>query len=431
MPKTGLRIAVVLVLALTMAATDGRAEDAVASNVLYVESNNPNAGQNSVLAYHRNSNGSLTMIGEFLTGGTGTGNPDFLLGPDDIDKELVVSPDHRLLFAVNSGSNTIAMFRIHSDGSLEPVPGSPFPSGGIQPVSLALQDGHLYVANKNQDPAQPNTKDPNYTAFRVIRVPGEERLRPIPRSTIRDDLGSSPASLQSSPVDENQVFAVTFGVDIPNPTRPSTSFDSRLHSFRIGPRGRLTESENTPQTIPAGFSPPLMLGLLAHPTERILYVGFVAAGFVGVYTYDDDGELTFVRAVGNSGRLVCWFAIDPDRKYFYTSDNGNDSISTYKIEPDATLGSHPQNPVEVQIVALNEPDATGPGAPFELSVDPSGQFLYVVGERRKNPDLTVTGANVVHILQIDKATGLLTEASFSPMPLPIPDVAHPHGMVVF
>ena len=50
----------------------------------------------------------------------------------------------------DSGSNTIAMFRIHSDGSLEHVLGSPFPSGGIQPVSLALQNGNLYVANAGE-----------------------------------------------------------------------------------------------------------------------------------------------------------------------------------------------------------------------------------------------------------------------------------------
>jgi hypothetical protein len=83
---------------------------AAASGVLYVESNNPNVGRNSVLAYRRNADGSLTLIDEFLIGGTGTGNINQLLGPDDIDKEMAVSADHRFLFAVNSGSQYFGHF---------------------------------------------------------------------------------------------------------------------------------------------------------------------------------------------------------------------------------------------------------------------------------------------------------------------------------
>lgn len=114
-------------------------DDARARNVVYVTSNNPNPGQNSVLAYRRNpANGKLTLIGNFLTRGTSVFNADEHLGPDDSDQELIASPDHQLLFAVNSGSNTIAVFRINSNGSLTHVHGSPFPSGGVQPVSLGL-----------------------------------------------------------------------------------------------------------------------------------------------------------------------------------------------------------------------------------------------------------------------------------------------------
>ncbi len=46
--------------------------DVRASNLVYVTSNNPNPGQNSVLAYRRNpASGALTLIGNFLTRGTG------------------------------------------------------------------------------------------------------------------------------------------------------------------------------------------------------------------------------------------------------------------------------------------------------------------------------------------------------------------------
>src|SRR4029079_17444536 len=78
---------------------------------VYVESNNPEPGRNAVLAFRRNpSNGSLRQIGTFLTRGTGFGNETQGLGPDDSDQEVVGSSDGRFLFAVNQGSNSIAVF---------------------------------------------------------------------------------------------------------------------------------------------------------------------------------------------------------------------------------------------------------------------------------------------------------------------------------
>ena len=50
----------------------------------------------------------------------------FIPGPFDSDQNLIENASGTLLFAVNSGSNTIAVFHIQSDGSLAPVHGSPF-----------------------------------------------------------------------------------------------------------------------------------------------------------------------------------------------------------------------------------------------------------------------------------------------------------------
>jgi hypothetical protein len=68
---------------------------ATAHNVVYVMSNNPTPGKNSILAYRRSSAGKLTPIGEFRTGGTGYYNANERLGPDDSDQEIMVTPDRR------------------------------------------------------------------------------------------------------------------------------------------------------------------------------------------------------------------------------------------------------------------------------------------------------------------------------------------------
>jgi 6-phosphogluconolactonase (cycloisomerase 2 family) len=387
------------------------------SATVYIGSNNPEAGQNSILAYRQEADGSLTPLAgsPFLTGGTGTANAEQKLGPDDVDKGVIVNGDHTLLFAVNSGSNTIAVFRIGADGALTPVAGSPFASGGTQPVSLALSGKFLFVANKNQDPEQGQSDAaPNITAFKVKK---NGKLKAVHMSTVERAAGSSPAQVLTSPSGD-LLFSVDFGVDVFNPD-PFNHLASAVHAAEIRKNGRLEEATVTPAAVPA--NPPIALGLLAHPTESILYVGFPAAGQVGIYTYDAAGNLTFVRSAADSGALVCWFAVDAGAHYLYASNNGDNSVSVFDI-------SDPTTPVEIQRLELAVNLET-PSAPVELALDPSGHFLYVVGQRH-SLDASETGGNVVHVLEV-AADGTVAEASFSPIALPIPVAAHPHGIVVF
>ena len=109
-----------------------------AREYVYVETNIKTPGGNSIAAFTRLDNGQLQQLpgSPFLTGGAGTQYAGVSVGPEDSDQDIVISPDRSLLFAVNSGSDTIAVFHIAANGSLKQVEGSPFPSGGNDPVSL-------------------------------------------------------------------------------------------------------------------------------------------------------------------------------------------------------------------------------------------------------------------------------------------------------
>jgi len=123
-------------------------------HVVYTETNDI---ANAVLAYRRDDEGRLTLLpgAPFPTGGKGVIDPSFKLGPFDTDQNVLIDHDRRLLFAVNSGSNSIAVFHIRPhDGSLEPAEGSPFPSGGINPVSIGLRGDQIVIVNQDLDPAQ-------------------------------------------------------------------------------------------------------------------------------------------------------------------------------------------------------------------------------------------------------------------------------------
>ena len=200
--------------------------------VVYVESNiGTSPGNNSIFAFRRDEDGQLTPLpgSPFLTGGTGIG-PTLELGPYDSDQNLVVDPEHKLLLAVNGGSNSITVFHIREDGSLVPVQGSPFPSGGVNPVSVGLAGRLLCVVNKNMDPNQdPSTSLPNYTTFRVT---SHGKLIPVPHSTIFVDQGSSPSQALIAPGDR-----LVFGADF---------LGGLLQSFVILSNGRLFQRPPLP-----------------------------------------------------------------------------------------------------------------------------------------------------------------------------------------
>jgi 6-phosphogluconolactonase (cycloisomerase 2 family) len=414
---------------------DDQHEHGSARNVLYVTSNNPTPRQNSVLAFRRSGkDGRLTSIGNFLTRGTGVYNADERLGPDDSDQEIVASPDGRRLFAVNSGSDTIAVFNIDRDGRLTHVHGSPFPSGGVQPVSLGLAGQQLYVVNKgDREPGQTGGSSPNYTGF---CVGGEGRLTPIPGSTITVRAGSHPTQALISPNGR-----LLFGIDLFNyPFTPPPGFPpfvppfaSALESFRILSNGRLAQGANTPQPSPLPPpAPPFVLGLQVHPTKPLLYAGFVIGGAMGTFKYDAAGTLTFLNSTPISGQGICWIHVNTKGTHAYSSNSTDDSISVFSL-------ANPSQPVEIQKVDLKGPRELlgGPApvifttTPFQLSLDPTGQFLYILNHETTVND-TYPQGNAVHILRVGR-DGKLTETSESPLILPqsaVPARAHPKGIVV-
>ena len=92
-----------------------------------------------------------------------------------------MADDGRYLLAVDAGSNQISVLRISDDGSLTPVAGSPFASGGVEPNSIAVSGNLVYVENAGGTA-------PNYTGFWLGR---DGQLTPIPNSTVTVAAGPS------------------------------------------------------------------------------------------------------------------------------------------------------------------------------------------------------------------------------------------------
>ncbi len=122
----------------------------------HVYVNDNTAGTNTIGAFDRHADGSLTPEAgsPFAAGGAGTGTGLASQGA------IQITPDGRFLLAVDAGSNQISVLRIHRDGSLSLVPGGVVSSGGLLPDSVAVHGDLVYVANSG-------TGGSNYTGFRL------------------------------------------------------------------------------------------------------------------------------------------------------------------------------------------------------------------------------------------------------------------------
>ncbi len=121
----------------------GRSAQGSAS-FLYVNNDTPIL--NTVAGFGINSDGTLSQLGNspFLTGGVG-GRTD----PDFSNASIHVHDN--FLFVANSLTNNVSVFTIRGDGSLETVPGSPFATGGTNPLGITSNQRGTFLFVTNRD----------------------------------------------------------------------------------------------------------------------------------------------------------------------------------------------------------------------------------------------------------------------------------------
>lgn len=392
--------------------------DGNAAEIVYVQSNKWLNNENSILAWRSDGNGNLAPLpgSPFLTNGNGVGNPQQALGPNDSDTEIKITPDKKFLLAVNSGSNTISVFRINTDGSLTAVAGSPFSAGGQTPVSLDIWNNFVFVVNKCHNPITATTELPKYV---TLKLADDGKLTPVTDGTFITNGGTSPAQALLS---NNNKFL--FGSDFLgfslNPVRGT------LRSFIVSTSGKLVPSPNTPVSIPGAGG---ALGLWQHPKDNTLYVGFPMQAKVGIYEFDTrTAELTFKSTI-DAGPAACWIRTNSSGKYLYVLNSGENSISMYN-------SSVPQSPAPMgklmlknsgpNYSAMGSSFATSECFSFEFSSDE--KFLYVVSQHT-NPDFNIGNYNYLHVLHV-MPDGKLTEPD-DPMQLPVTNITRPRGVAVY
>lgn len=234
---------------------------------IYPETNNPPTGQNAILAYFHSGDGNSKPVSgsPSLTGGAGIANPTQSFGPDNSDVQLLISQDKKYLMAVNLGSNSIAVFNIGSNGSLQAVQGSPFPFG-VETLDSPNQSGQfVYAANQANDGIQAAS----YTAL-IIGANGAFNI--VSGSSFITIPSSSPSQAVLSN-DKKLLFgANSHGFIVLSPVET-------LRSSNVNLNGTISAVAGTPLVIAAKGG---ALSLWENPMSNVLYVGFLLANQIGI-----------------------------------------------------------------------------------------------------------------------------------------------------
>lgn len=381
---TGKRlIAVAGLLALGSIGSVSAAQGAFAQTPIkgHVYVNENTAVTNTIAAFDRHANGSLTpsAVASYAAGGAGSGSGIGSQGA------LQFSSDGKYILAADAGSSQISVLGVNADGSLTPVAGSPVSSGGRKPVSIAVHGSLVYVANAGAGGS-------NYTGF-TLSTAGQ--LTPLAASTVALSDSANPGDVLFNSTGTNLI-----GTEI------NTSV---IDSFTVGSDGRLTAAAGSP-FLAQGLGP---FGSEFRPTNPSqLFVsnahnGGVLLGTVSAFNVDSAGNLTSIGSspYADNQNAPCWVEISHDGNYLFTVNTASSSISSYSIRTDGSL----------QLLGAT---AFGGGVHGEedARLDPNGNDLYVVD----------SSSNKVSAFHVE--SGTLTEVASSPVSLPAGAI--PVGIVV-
>jgi 6-phosphogluconolactonase len=308
----------------------------------YVYLNDNTAGANTISGFTRSADGALTPLpgSPFNAGGAG-------LGAGIASQGAIQTADHgQYLLAADAGSSQISVLRIGHDGSLTPVPGSPFASGGVEPDSIAVNRGLVYVANTG-------TGGTNYTGFALSR---DGQLEPIAGSTVTLPAGSGPGDIVLN--SNNTRLAGT---------RVNTSL---IDSFTLDRGGRPNAAPGSPFAA-QGVGPFGSEFRPTNPDQLFVANAHNGTGLGTVSAYNDlrDGTLSPIGAspFADLQTAPCWLVVTPDGRYLYALDTGSGYISAYAIARDGTLSLLSNTPVS------STPGVTG----TDIALSPDGRTLYL------------------------------------------------------
>lgn len=332
-------VALVVVLGAAQAtyAHDGHGKRHGAKDLVFVQTNELTG--NRVLVYEVARDGNLNATGSYSTGGNGgaalPGTESDRLGSQG---SLVFDRHHRLLFAVNAGSDSVSTFSVHRGRlKLEGI----VPSGGQFPASVAVQGNLVYVLNAAGTGI--------VQGFWI----GRHGLRAIPNSARSLGLANTnPPDFLMSP---GQIGFTPNGRQLIVTTKAS---GSNIDVFNVERNGLLSAAP-----VRNASATPVPFAFTFTPNGR-LAMGEAGTSSVTTYELERDGTVSDPKSQSDGQTALCW--IQRVGPFYYVSNTGSNTLSGFRISHDG----QPSLVTTTGVVATTEP------GPIDLTSPAGTSFLY-------------------------------------------------------
>lgn len=320
-----------LTVLLTVVAGAPAAAAGSSAGAVYTLSNS--LAGNAVIAFSRASDGSLSTLGTFATGGLGSGAG---LGSQGA---VTLSEDGHWLLAVNAGSDEITSFAVGADRRLTFA--DKIWSGGDHPISVTVGHGLVYTVNDGGSG--------NIAGF-SISATGD--LSAIDGS-IQDLSSSASGPAQISLTPDGGTVVVT------------EKATNRITTYALGTNG----AAGAPLWVRSAGDTPFGFDFdnKGHLIVSEAFGGAPNASTVSSYDLSSGSASLIDGPVPTTETAACWVVVTNNGKYAYASNTGSGSISGFAV------GNHGS------LDLLNADGVTGVtgGAPTDMSMSSNSKFLYV------------------------------------------------------
>ena len=317
-----------------------------------------------MVGYALSNAGGYSMIGEFGTGGTGTGdleipalqkNPSHPLANGDdplISSESIASVHNgKMAVVVNPGDATVALMNVADGGALELV--NTVAASDLFPISLASHGDYVAAASVGADNMNGSITLYRINGGKLEVIDGARRdLRARP-STIAFSSDGEHVIVNELVTGKIKVFAVEGGTLSAEPVSQIDSPRGSQDRFQAIPVGFVVSGDGGDDLVlmsEARFLTP-EFGLRPGNGEVVLSPLYSwQTSSISTYRLTDDGQISLVSGDVLTGASVeggeianCWVALSPDGTTLWAANALSSSISSFRIRDNGTaaLINHP------------------------------------------------------------------------------------------
>lgn len=383
--KTKLKLFASTLISLSFA-SNGLSEDA-RTNVgnLYMQTNGV---KNEIICY-KTGDGKLKEEGRISTGGAGSGIFKPITGhanePNAFEgvKSLIMSTDHKWLFATNGGDNSVSCFKVAEDGSLKLTDVEPTgqevsgKSGTAKSLAFAENTKTLYVCHsfgpdhirmfsvKDGKLARKEGSSTVNVGEKTDRVPTEIVLTPDARFLLAPILFDKRPGMKP---DGSPDLAVA-----------NMKEKDGLVVFPVKEDGSLGK----PNFTDAGGAAAFDIAFLHGSSDKFV-IGYSASDGVAMCEIDESGKVTSSPVVKIDQKIgkpseLCWLAITPDNKQVFATVFGYSYVSGFKIVDGSITLAHDRAadavPGDGKFKALDMAVSSGPNDNW---ISPNGKYFYQI-----------------------------------------------------